>query len=134
MLYPAFASRAHQSTLGAVPGSLIRLSGGPFEDRQILTGEGRRFPVVAITQDAYEAQIPWDYNVADTKLTLSMPETPFVIRETVILSPGVYPAVYTNGRGEAKAARQDFSSLVSKDRCHQGRCPTPSAPPIAILR
>ncbi|MBY0506216.1 MAG: hypothetical protein K2X03_20025 [Bryobacteraceae bacterium] len=118
VLYPEFASWFNQSLGGAVPGSLTRLSGGPFNDRQVLRVRGREFPMVAVTPETYEAQIPWDFPVGQNNpVELSRPGSPFVIRGGLFLSARVSPAVYTlNGfEGRVKAVQRDFGSLVSQE-------------------
>lgn len=116
-LYGPFTTQARQSSFGAFPGSLVRLSGGPFMENQTLTIQGRDFPVVAIGETTYEAQIPWDFDRnAGNQFTLSSPDSPFAISDRISFNADPIPAIYTDYPGStAKAAQKDFSSLVTSE-------------------
>ncbi|MBI2689216.1 MAG: hypothetical protein HYX27_23175 [Acidobacteria bacterium] len=120
-LYPPFVSQVRQSSLGTVPGSLVRLSGGRFSESQTLTIGDRVFPLIAADERTYEAQIPWDLDVTGpSQYTLSAPGTPFAFRDRLFLNQEIFPAIYTHpeaveGQSLAKAAQADFRSLVSRD-------------------
>lgn len=116
-LYPPFPSIAHQSSAGAVPGSLVRLSGGPFPDQLTVSVNGRAFPKVARASDAYEVQIPWDYPVERTNsFSISRPDSPFVISGELSLQRDPVAAIYTAPyQDDAKAVLADFSSLITPD-------------------
>jgi len=116
-LYSQFPTTAFQSTFGAIPGSLVRLSGGPFDDNLTLTMQNREFPVIAIGNDSYEAQIPWDFDInAGNRFLLTSPDSPFVHSGSIRFNPDPLPAIYTDyPTGNAKAAQADFQSLITAE-------------------
>ena len=62
--YRPLPSRLVRTTSGAKPGSHFRLSGVPFSDGMRFTAKCREFPVIALTADTFEVQIPWEFDRA----------------------------------------------------------------------
>ena len=116
-LYPPFPGLAHQTTSGAVPGSLVRLSGGPFPEELTITVQGREFPKIASTTDSYEVQIPWDFSVRFTnRFLITRSGSPFAISDNLSLQREPVAAIYTAAnQNEIKAAQADFRSLITPD-------------------
>jgi uncharacterized protein (TIGR03437 family) len=116
-LYPPFPASARQSSAGAVPGSLLRLSGGPFPQDLTITVNSREFPKIASTRDTCEVQIPWDFPVQSTdSFLITRPGSPFAIADNLTLQRDPVAAIYTfDQTTEAKAVQQDFQSLISAD-------------------
>lgn len=114
-LYPPFPGLARQTSSGAVPGSLVRLSDGPFPEELTVTVQGREFPKVARTEDSYEVQIPWDFPVqATNSFLITRPGSPFAISDNLNLQRDPVATIYTIAyEADAKAVQQDFQSLIS---------------------
>ena len=116
-LYPPFPGAARQTSYGAVPGSLLRLSGGPFPEELTITSQGRQLPKIASTTDSYEVQIPWDFPVDSiNSFLITRPGSPFAISDNLNLQRDPVAAIYTAAfESEAKAAHADFQSLVTPE-------------------
>jgi uncharacterized protein (TIGR03437 family) len=120
-LYPPFPGLARQTSSGAVPGSLLRLSGGPFPDDVTVTVQGRQFPKIASGANSYEVQIPWDFPIdAVNTFLITRAGCPFAISDTLTLQKEPVAAIYTlaaplSSTNEAKAVQSDFRSLISPE-------------------
>ncbi len=120
-LYPPFPGVVQQSSAGAVPGSLLRLSGGPFPEELTLTVEGREFPRIDSSIYSYEVQVPWDFPVETAnRYLLTRPSSPFALSGGIFLQRGPIAAIYTvasqyNQTDEAKAVQADFQSLITPE-------------------
>lgn len=116
-LYPPFPGVAQQSSAGAVPGSLLRLSGGPFPEEVTVTAQGRELPKIASTTDTYEVQLPWDFPVQSANsFLLTRPGSPFAISEPLYLQRDPVAAIYTLPyQDDAKAVQSDFRSLITPE-------------------
>ena len=114
-LYPPFPALARQTSAGGNPGSLLRLTGGPFPGDLTVTVGGIVFPKIAGTAETYEVQIPWDFPVAPfNSFVLTTAGSPFALSGNLFLGANPVAAVYTvDDSRDAKAVQQDFQSLIS---------------------
>ena len=103
-----------------VPGSALLITGSGFNSSNTVSFNGTAAPVLNTSDEGIWVQVPWEVQsfASPNRVTVRAPDNPFEAVPRLNLTYGVAPQFVGSPDandyiGYAKAAHQDFSSLVS---------------------
>ena len=105
-----------------VAGSALLIRGTAFNSANTVSLDGKELPVLAVSPEGIWVQVPWEYqqSVIPSRLAIGAPGNPFQTLVPFQISLTPIPQIVNsrtaeNFMGFAKAAHQDFASLITPE-------------------